>query len=222
MGYFRLRRLIELAALDRPWVGELFVRRRYAKDGETSAQEWDGHYAGTAYDRLFRSDQRHHHRLLAALVNEHRPHGKVLEIGCGEGAFYASLRPFAPAGYHGVDFSETGVAAARRRFPADKAGHPTFEVGDGRSYEPGEKYDAIVFPECIEHLGEPAPLLSRYRASLNPEGVFGATMWLTTRRLRIWRKIKASCEVLDEAVVAAPWGGAWLVAVFKPPRVRKL
>jgi hypothetical protein len=47
-------------------------------------------------------------------------------------------------------------------------------------------------------------------------------MWLNTKPLRIWRRIKDTCEVLDEAVVAAPWGGAWLVAVFRPPRARKL
>jgi trans-aconitate methyltransferase len=222
MGYFRIRRVVELAALDRPWVGELFMRKRFAPPMETSAQEWDSHYSGTTYDRLFRSDQRHHHRLLASLVNEHRPHAKVLEIGCGEGAFYESLRHFGPAGYHGVDFSETGVAAARRRFPSELVGRPTFEVGDGRTYEPGEKYDAIVFPECIEYLGDTTDLLRRYSHSLRTDGVLGVSMWLNTKPLRIWRRIKATCEVLDEAVVAAPWGGAWLVAVFRPPRARKL
>jgi trans-aconitate methyltransferase len=222
MGYFRMRRVVELAALDRPWVGEVFMRKRFAPPMETSAQEWDSHYSGTAYDRLFRSDQRHHHRLLAALINEYRPHPKVLEIGCGEGAFYESLRHLAPAGYHGVDFSDTGVAAGRRRFPSEMVGRPTFEVGDGRTYEPGEKYDAIVFPECIEYLGDPIDLLRRYSHSLHPDGVFGVSMWLNTKPLRIWRKIQATCDVLDESVVAAPWGGAWLVAVFRPPRPRKL
>lgn len=218
MGYFRMRRVIELAALDRPWVGEVFMRKRFAPPIETNAEEWNDHYAGSTYDRLFKSDQRHHHRLLASLVNEHRPHAKVLEIGCGEGAFYASLKAFAPAGYLGVDFSDTGVGAARRRFPGDLPGHPSFAVGDGRTYEPEDKFDAIVFPECIEYLGEPVELLRRYSPSLHPNGVFGVSMWLNTKPLRIWRKLQASCEILDEAVVAAPWGGAWLVTVCKPPK----
>lgn len=216
MGYFRMRRMIELAALDRPWVGELFMRKRFAPPMETTADEWNDHYAGATYDRLFKSDQRHHHRLLASLVNEHRPHAKVLEIGCGEGAFYESLRHFAPAGYKGIDFSDTGVEAARRRFPSDMVGRPTFAVGDGRTYEPDEKFDAIVYPECIEYLGEPVEMLNRYSASLHPDGVFGISQWLNTKPMRIWRKIQASFEVLDEAVVSASWGGAWLVTVFKP------
>jgi trans-aconitate methyltransferase len=211
-----MRRMIELAALDRPWVGELFMRKRFAPPMETTADEWNDHYAGATYDRLFKSDQRHHHRLLASLVNEHRPHAKVLEIGCGEGAFYESLRHFAPAGYKGIDFSDTGVEAARRRFPSDMVGRPTFAVGDGRTYEPDEKFDAIVYPECIEYLGEPVEMLNRYSASLHPDGVFGISQWLNTKPMRIWRKIQASFEVLDEAVVSASWGGAWLVTVFKP------
>jgi len=216
MGYFRMRRVVELAALDRPWVGELFMRKRFAPPIETTADEWNDHYAGATYDRLFRSDQRHHHRLLASLVNEHRPHAKVLEIGCGEGAFYESLRHFAPAGYKGIDFSDTGVEAARRRFPSELVGRPTFAVGDGRTYEPDEKFDAIVYPECIEYLGDPVEMLNRYSASLHPDGVFGVSMWLNTKPLRIWRQIQASFDILDEAVVSAPWGGAWLVTVFRP------
>jgi SAM-dependent methyltransferase len=218
MAYVRMRRFIEMAALDRPWVGELFMRKRFLPLAETDAQEWDGHYSGDVYDRLFKSDQRHHHRLMAAFVAEARPHPKVLEIGCGEGAFYESLRLLSPAGYTGVDFSETGVINARKRFPSDLVGRPAFEVGDGRLYETSEKYDAIVFPECIYYLGDPAPLLARYAQSLLPGGVFGVSIWLENKQLRVWRQIKAACEVIDEAVVNAAWGGAWLVATLKPPR----
>ena len=53
-------------------------------------------------------------------------------------------------------------------------------------------------------------------AALKPGGVIGVTMWLGLRPLRIWRQMQTHCRVVDQAVVHAAWGGAWLVAVLAP------
>lgn len=212
MTYLRWRRFLELAALDRPWVGELFMRRGEGP-GARPAQYWNAMHGGD-YDRLLRSDQRHHHRLLAALVCEPTPNPRILDIGCGEGVFHDSLRPFAPSAYLGVDLSDRAIEKAKARVEDWSA---RFKVGDGARFDAGEeRFDAIVFPECIEYLGDPIALLDHYARYLAPGGLFGVTQWLGLKPLRLWRAIKAHTDIVDEAVVSAPWGGAWQVWTCRP------
>jgi SAM-dependent methyltransferase len=218
MAYLRLRRAIELAALDRPWIGELLLRRRFSAPEVTPKDSWDRDYEQGVYDRLRRTDQQHHHRLLAALVTAGRQRCAVLEIGCGEGAFLESLLSHQDVTYVGIDFSEVAIGRARRRFaPLIESGAVRFEIGDGRAY-PAQAgaFDAVIFPDCIEYLGEVEPLLDHYARALKPGGLIGLTQWLSVRPLRIWRRMKRWGSVVNEAVVNTAWGGAWLVATLSP------
>ena len=215
MAYLRGRRLIELLALDRPWIGELFARGGSA--GAAPAETWDGAYRDGRYDRLLDSDRRHHHRLLAALVGEVAPHPRILDIGCGDGAFYRSARALTPRRYLGVDLSPEGVARAQARFADDVSpGKVEFVTGDGAALATDETFDAIVFPDCLEYLGPPEALLAHYAPRLAPGGVFGFTQWLGVKPLRLWRRVRGATEVVDEVVVHAPWGGAWQVWTCRP------
>ncbi|ATQ44580.1 class I SAM-dependent methyltransferase [Caulobacter mirabilis] len=212
MAYLRWRRFLELTSLDHPWVGEMFMRRRNENPAAPDAETWDKAYKEGVYQRLLRSEQRHHHRLLAGLVTEHCARPRILEIGCGEGAFYDAVRPFSPARYLGADFSPQSIDMANARLAGDLSpGKVDFVVGDGRAFVTDEQFDAIVFPECIEYLGDPDELFAHYARNLAPGGLFGVTQWLGLKPLRTWRAIKASTDIVDEAVVNTPWGGAWQV-----------
>jgi SAM-dependent methyltransferase len=217
MPYFRLRRALELAAMDHPWVGEVFLRRRFARSQLMPASGWDDQYQAGVYDRLLRNDQKHHLRLLGSLIGDGRAGLLVLEIGCGEGAFVDVLRGQKVNSYVGVDFSPVVIEKARARFSREIAeGWVRFEVGDGRNFSTPERFDAVVFPECIEYLGDVQILLSHYETMLKPGGVIGVTQWLGIRPLRLWRRLKQFRTVLNEAVVSAAWGGAWVVTTLAP------
>lgn len=88
-------------------------------------------------------------------------------------------------------------------------------LGDGRSFATDETFDIVVFSECIEHLGEVEDLVAHYAPNLKSGGAVGLTMWLALKPLRLWHRLKAMGEVLDEAVINTPWGGGWLVAVVR-------
>jgi uncharacterized protein GlcG (DUF336 family) len=219
MAYLRWRRFIELASLDRPGVGEFFMRHRDKPIVPAPVEKWDREYREGVYDRLARSDQRHHHRLLAAMIADRWPQPRVLEIGAGEGVLFEALRAHAPARYVGVDFSAPAVDKGLARLTAEReSGVVDLRLGDGRDFRTDETFDVVVFSECIEHLGEVEDLVAHYAPNLKPDGAVGLTMWLALKPLRLWHWLKALGPVVDEAVINTPWGGGWLVAVVGPLR----
>lgn len=223
MAYLRWRRFVELVSLDRPAVGEFFMRKRHKPIVAAPVEKWDREYRDGVYDRLASSDQRHHHRLLAAMIADRWPNPRVLEIGAGEGVLFEAFRPHAPARYVGVDFSAPAVEKGLERLSAERAaGQVDLLLGDGRAFRTDETFDVVVFSECIEHLGEVEDLVSHYTPNLRPDGAVGLTMWLALKPLRLWHRLKALGRVLDEAVVNTPWGGGWLVSVVRPAATKAM
>ena len=216
MAYLRLRRMLELAGLDRPVLARLLARADRTSRSAPAAQ-WDGYYAAGTYDSLMAPERRHHHRLLAGMIAERRPGARILEIGCGQGAFYESLRRLDFASYEGSDIAPLAIAQARARYADDVAsGRADFQVADGSDLRPARRYDAVVIADCIEYLGPVRETLARVAAMLAPDGVVGVTQWMAPHPLALWRELQPVVTILDEAVVLAPWGGAWQVWTGRP------
>jgi SAM-dependent methyltransferase len=214
MAYLRLRRLMELAVLDRPGLARV-VRPRGAPPAPAPAETWDTHHTDGTYQMLTAPERRQHHHLLAGMIADRRPNPRVLEVGCGQGAFYQSLRRLSPAAYLGADISPVAIAQAEAAFADDiAAGRARFTVADGLAGEGA--YDAIVIADCLEYLGSPAQVLERCAARLAPGGVVAVTQWLAHHPLKLWREVQTHAQVLDEAVLLAPWGGAWQVWTCRP------
>ena len=104
-----------------------------------------------------------------------RPHlpagGRVLDIGCGQGAL---VRLLAADGFdaHGVDVSPEQVEIAR------SAGLDRVELGDFHDRLRGSpgRWDAVVATDVLEHLSrdEVVAAFDSVRAALGPGGVFVA------------------------------------------------
>jgi trans-aconitate methyltransferase len=73
------------------------------------------------------------------LVEQHSPHATILDLGCGASA-NLPLIPGTFERYHGVDISESAIREAR----ALQRPGTSFEVADISTYQPGERYDAIL------------------------------------------------------------------------------
>jgi SAM-dependent methyltransferase len=106
---------------------------------------------------------------LIDLLAEHMPRGHMLEVGCGYGLLLDEARM---RGYQveGVELSVAGVHYARERL-----GLPVREMAlEERSLDAaasGERYDAVVAVDVLEHLDEPVVAIARLRALLAPGGV---------------------------------------------------
>ncbi len=92
---------------------------------------------------------------------------RVVDMACGEGYGSAVLAEHA-AEVTGVDANPEAHEHARLRY-----GRPglRFERGLVEEWDDGAPWDAIVFLQTIEHVPDPAAMLSRFRRLLAPGGV---------------------------------------------------
>jgi len=111
-----------------------------------------------------------------------RPHGQVLDYGCGPGRLAHLI---AEQGYrvHGLDPSPAMIAEAVRQ-DIDGLG-VLFEVGGGGEARRGGGYDGIVCSSVIEYVPDPEGLLEEFRRWLRPEG---ALIISFANRVSLWRR----------------------------------
>jgi 2-polyprenyl-3-methyl-5-hydroxy-6-metoxy-1,4-benzoquinol methylase len=111
----------------------------------------DRHYSRSVHHRLYR-------RVCQRL--EAMPSQRILEVGCGTGAFAHCLMETSSLVYRGFDFSEVGVEEARRR----TGRHDCFFVADARRAETYERpYDTIVCLEVLEHIQHDLDVIANWR-----------------------------------------------------------
>jgi 2-polyprenyl-3-methyl-5-hydroxy-6-metoxy-1,4-benzoquinol methylase len=106
-----------------------------------------------------------------------RPEGLVVELGCGHGYLTYALRR-AGVNALGFDLSSTAIAAARRRFG------DFYHAEDvvGFLERTGQRARHIVLTEVVEHLEDPAGLLSGLARCLSP----GGSLLVTTPNRAGW------------------------------------
>ena len=95
---------------------------------------------------------------------EARPHGRLLDVGCGNGAFLLTMRGL---GWQ-VEGVEPDPAAASQ---AQAAGLAVQVAMLDDAVLPPASFDAITLSHVIEHLLDPAAALERLGRALKPGGV---------------------------------------------------
>lgn len=98
---------------------------------------------------------------------------KVLDVGCGNGII---SRGIGEQGYrvHGIDISDKAIEKAKS---LTKLENVTFDnISAEQLVADGNKYDAVICSEVLEHLNEPGKLLKVLYESLNDSGVLIVTV----------------------------------------------
>lgn len=100
-----------------------------------------------------------------ARIEQIRPAGRLLDIGCGRGHF---LRTARDHGYRvaGVDVSERAVRYARSAFGLDAS----VETLDGLVARP-DRFEVLTLWHVLEHFADPFEALRKMRLLLVPGGV---------------------------------------------------
>jgi len=128
---------------------------------EPGTREWEECYGGHLFRYHFASQQLH-------TLQPRR----ILDVACGVGYGSRYLAEQTSAEIIGVDRNQQALAQARSRFA-----HPSieFRLGDCEKLEDsisaGERFDAIVSLETLEHVPDAASFLSGLRAHIAAGGI---------------------------------------------------
>jgi len=95
--------------------------------------------------------------------------GRVLDVGCANGAFLRSLKPLGDYELHGIDIKNTGVDFAALGVEFHQGCLETIDYSE-------DSFDAVILDNLIEHVPAPCLFMDKVRAVLKPGGyVFGTT-----------------------------------------------
>jgi 2-polyprenyl-6-hydroxyphenyl methylase/3-demethylubiquinone-9 3-methyltransferase len=158
-----------------------------------------------------RLDELARYSVIAGYLHHLKPGGSVLDVGSGEGLLADHLRPLGYSRFLGVDLSEAaiGQAAGRR----DET--TSFAAADAESFTPPERWDAVVFNECVYYFNDPVGSVRRYEAFLEEGGVFIVSTFRSRRSDVIVKRLLESCRLLEETAVSNS-KGTWMVRVIAP------
>ena len=147
----------------------------FNKYDRKGAYHWDDYYGGlhrmNAYTRA-------RYDIVLECVREAdiSRGGRLLEVGCGDGALSGVLHSHLGLSVTGVDTSEKGLALARQMF-SDRELAGEFRLVS--SYDTGFKdasFNVVVCSDVIEHVDDPRAMLREIRRVL----VLGGRLVITT------------------------------------------
>lgn len=198
-----------LARLKRRILGLLsYYPCRFSKD------EWDRQYSAGRWDSLRQVGELAHNSIIAGYFRYYGNKQFILDVGCGEGALQGILGADAYARYVGVDISKEAISRARSK----QTPNTVFVCEDVANFAPGERFQVIVFNECLYYFDDPAGTMARYENFLCDNGVFVVSMYVEKQTRRIWKMLDAPYRVEDEAKVTNGAGISWVIKALRPRR----
>jgi len=97
----------------------------------------------------------------------------VVDVGCGQGhAINLMAKAYPKSRFTGWDFSEEGIAAARKESAELGVTNTTFEVKDAATLDGSQQFDFITVFDAIHDQAKPDRVLKGIADSLRPGGVF--------------------------------------------------
>jgi SAM-dependent methyltransferase len=180
-------------------------------DAPLSKDAWEEQYRKGGWEFMRRLDEVARYSVIAGFLHHLKPGGSVLDVGSGEGLLADHLRPFGYSRYLGVDLAETAIRQAAGRQDAKTA----FAAADAESYQPPDRWDAIVFNECVYYFDDPVGSVRRYEAFLEEGGVFIVSTFRSRRADVIVKRLLETYRLLEETAVTNR-KGTWVVRVLAP------
>ncbi|MBI3885052.1 MAG: class I SAM-dependent methyltransferase [Opitutae bacterium] len=175
-------------------------------------QALDHEYRSGSWDHFFSFEELPRNLVLAGAVHHLRPHGAVLDLGCGSGRLATVFQAYPFTRYLGVDLSPEGVALAR------KLALPRMEFREGNyeTWRPDGTFDAILFNECIGYARDPAATLAAFAPHLAPGGLFFLSHFRFGSYAAQWRRMETVCETVHATAIMAAPDRIWDIKVLRP------
>jgi 2-polyprenyl-3-methyl-5-hydroxy-6-metoxy-1,4-benzoquinol methylase len=180
-------------------------------DAPAAKAVWEEQYREGGWEFMRRLDELARYSVIAGYLHHLKPGGSVLDVGSGEGLLADHLRPLGYSRYLGVDLSEAAIRQAAGREDAKTA----FAAANAESYVTPERWDAVVFNECVYYFNDPVGTVRRYEELLEAGGVFIVSTFRSRRADVIVRRLLETYRLLEETAITNR-KGTWVVRVLEP------
>jgi SAM-dependent methyltransferase len=178
-------------------------------------QALDAEYSNGLWDYLREVEELSRFSVVVGYCHHLKNRGSILEIGCGEGILQERLNKILYSRYVGVDISPEAISRA-----AHKADENTWFIAeDANSYVPNERFDIIIFNECLEYFANPLSLVRRYESFLKDDGIYIVSLFVgvdTARTKKIWKMLDSIYPSETETRVSNKKKYTWMIKVYMP------
>jgi 2-polyprenyl-3-methyl-5-hydroxy-6-metoxy-1,4-benzoquinol methylase len=199
VGYV-LRRLNNLRILTTGYVPE-----------RIAAPEWERLFESGSYDRLESIPERARYSLIVGQCDVLGTRS-ILDVGCGQGVLAKRLSRVTYDRYVGVDISQAAVDQARRALPDPRN---TYLVSDADGFDTADRFDLLVFNECLYYMEDPAAVVRRYLKFLRPGGHVSISMYHTLRSSAVW-KLLTMLTTVEAVQIKYEKHASWTVKLMQP------
>lgn len=172
---------------------------------------WDRLFQSGAYDRLDGAIERARYSLIVGhqdLIGAR----SILDVGCGQGVLARRLARTPYERYLGIDISQAAIDMARAG-----ASDPRnrYLVSDMDRFDGEERFDWVIFNECLYYLDDPLGTVRHFWHWLTPGGHLSISMYDCPGARAIWKGLRSMPTV--ETVDLEHKGAArWTVKLLRP------
>jgi SAM-dependent methyltransferase len=173
----------------------------------------DGEYRSGAWAHFHQLPELPRQSVIVGYVSQLHPNPSILDLGCGSGRLAQLFQPHPFHRYLGVDLSPEGIRMAREL----KLEGCEFAEGNFETWRPAEKFDVIIFSECIGYAHDPGALVAAFLPSLAPGGTVVISHFRFGHWAAHWRRVEQHLQAFEATTVANARGQTWDIRLLRPP-----
>jgi 2-polyprenyl-3-methyl-5-hydroxy-6-metoxy-1,4-benzoquinol methylase len=175
---------------------------------------WREEYVDGDWSRLHQIGELGHYSVIAGYFGRFKPGGSILDVACGEGILQRHLKPHRYSRYLGIDYIPEAISAAS----GSKDATTDFALADAVDFATEQKFDVIIFNECLYYFDDPLGVVQRYSDFLETGGMFIISNYSSLSNLNMIRSIRQALTVDDEVSIINRDGISWTVQLARPQR----
>ncbi len=172
----------------------------------------DGEYRSGAWAHFGQLPELPRQSIIVGYVTQLYQNPAILDLGCGSGRLAQLFQPHPFRRYLGVDLSVEGIRLAREL----KLTRCEFTEGNFETWSPPEKFDVIMFSECIGYAHDPGALVARFLPSLAPGGMIVISHFRFGYWPAHWRRVEAQIKTFAATTIANERGQIWDIKLLRP------
>lgn len=173
----------------------------------------DGEYRHGAWAHFHALPELPRQSVLVGYVTQLQDNPAILDLGCGSGRLAQLLQSHPFRRYLGVDFSPEGLRVARGLHLKGCE----FAEGNFETWTPAEKFNVIIFSECIGYAHDPGAMVARFLPWLEAGGTVVISYFRSGHWPALWRRVESHLQIFAATTVANDRGQTWDIKLLRPP-----